>query len=151
MNNGGIRTNLRAGPASYGTLFEVQPFANILYRLTVNGAALQTYLAKLVAKRPNVHVSGVVVTYDSTAAAGARLISARFSDGSAIHPDQRYTVILNDFMATGGDGLGLNSAALRTEVLPLVDLDAFVSYLHELPQPVRAPADHRLVATGPQR
>jgi 2',3'-cyclic-nucleotide 2'-phosphodiesterase / 3'-nucleotidase / 5'-nucleotidase len=151
MNNGGIRANLRAGPASYGTLFEVQPFANILYRLTVDGAALQTYLAKLVAKRPNVHVSGVVVTYDSTAAAGARLISARFTDGSAIHPDQRYTVILNDFMATGGDGLGLNSAALRTEVLPLVDLDAFVSYLHELPQPVRAPADHRLVATGPQR
>jgi 2',3'-cyclic-nucleotide 2'-phosphodiesterase (5'-nucleotidase family) len=151
MNNGGIRANLRVGPASYGTLFEVQPFANILYRLTVNGAALQTYLAKLVAKRPNVHVSGVVVTYDSTAAAGARLISARFTDGSAIQPDQRYTVILNDFMATGGDGLGLNTAALRTEVLPLVDLDAFVSYLHELPQPVRAPADHRLVATGPRR
>lgn len=148
MNNGGIRANLAAGPATYGSLFEIQPFGNVLYRLTVTGSALQGYLEKLVGKRPNVHVSGVTVTYDSTAAPGSRIISARLSDGSSIRPDGRYTIILNDFLATGGDGLGLEAGALKSEVLPIVDLDAFIDYLKSLPQPVRAPAGRRLIAAG---
>lgn len=151
MNNGGIRANLRAGPATYGSLFEIQPFANVLYRVTVTGAALRDYLEKLVARRPNVHVSGVVVTFDSTAAPGKRLVSARLADGSAIRPDVQYTVVLNDFLATGGDGLGLAAGAIRSEILPIVDLDAFVAYLESLPQPVHAPVEHRLVATGGAR
>src|SRR6185437_11034187 len=40
-NNGGIRTELRAGEATYGSLFEVQPFGNVLYSLTMTGAQLR--------------------------------------------------------------------------------------------------------------
>jgi 2',3'-cyclic-nucleotide 2'-phosphodiesterase (5'-nucleotidase family) len=149
MNNGGIRANLRAGPASYGSLFEVQPFANVLYRLTVSGSALRGYLERLVAKRPSVHLGGVTVTYDTTRAAGSRITSVRMADGSALRDDGRYTVVLNDFLATSGDGLALATGALRTEILPIVDLDAFVSYLRTRPQPVRAPADARLIPVGP--
>jgi 2',3'-cyclic-nucleotide 2'-phosphodiesterase (5'-nucleotidase family) len=151
MNNGGIRANLRAGPATYGSLFEVQPFANILYRVTVPGAALRGYFEKLVAKKPNVHISGAAVTYDSTRPPGSRVTSVRMGDGSTLRDDRRYTIILNDFLATGGDGLGLTTGALRTEILPIVDLDAFVSYLRTRPQPVRGPSptDARLIAVGP--
>jgi 5'-nucleotidase len=95
-----------------------------------------------------VHVSGATITYDSTAAAGSRIVSVRLADGSSIQPDKRYTLVLNDFLATGGDGLGLSAAAVRTEVLPIVDLDALVSYLRALPQPVQAPTDRRLIAVG---
>ncbi|NUP70240.1 MAG: hypothetical protein HOQ16_03400 [Gemmatimonadaceae bacterium] len=151
MNNGGIRANLRDGPATYGSLFEVQPFANMLYRFTLSGAALRSYLEKLVAKRLNVHLSGAVVTYDSTAAAGARIRSVRLADGADLKPDGEYTLVLNDFLATGGEGLGLGAAARRTEVLPIVDLDALVSYLRSRPQPVRAPTDARFVAIGAGR
>jgi 2',3'-cyclic-nucleotide 2'-phosphodiesterase (5'-nucleotidase family) len=147
-NNGGIRANLRAGTATYGSLFEVQPFANQLHRLTISGTALQSYLEKLVARRPSVHVSGVAITYDSTAAAGSRIVSVRMPDGSSIQPGRQYTLVLNDFLATGGEGLGLSSAAIRTEVLPVDDLGALVAYLHGLPQPVHAPADRRFVAVG---
>jgi 5'-nucleotidase len=151
MNNGGIRANLRAGPATYGSLFEVQPFANVLYRFTLSGTALRAYLEKLVGKRLNVHLSGAVVTYDSAAAAGARVRDVRLADGRELKPDGEYTLVLNDFLATGGDGLGLGSAARRTEVLPIVDLDALVSYLRGRPQPVRAPTDARFVAAGTPR
>ena len=151
MNNGGIRANLRDGPATYGSLFEVQPFANMLYRFTLSGAALRSYLEKLVAKRLNAHLSGAVVTYDSTAAAGARIRSVRLADGADLKPDGEYTLVLNDFLATGGEGLGLGTAARRTEVLPIVDLDALVSYLRSRPQPVRAPTDARFVAIGAGR
>jgi len=96
-------------------------------------------------------VSGVTITYDSTAAPGSRIVSARLADGSNLTLGRQYTVILNDFLATGGDGLGLESSALKSEILPIVDLDAFIAYLKSRPQPVRAPADRRLVATGPAR
>jgi len=43
--------------------------------------------------------------------------------------------------------LGLSAAAIRTEVLPIVDLDALVTYLRTRPQPVRAPTDPRFVTT----
>jgi hypothetical protein len=77
--------------------------------------------------------------------------SIRLADGSAVRPDGRYTLILNDFLVTGGDGLALASTALRTEVLPIVDLDALVAYLASRPQPVQPPRDVRLVATGAGR
>jgi 2',3'-cyclic-nucleotide 2'-phosphodiesterase (5'-nucleotidase family) len=151
MNNGGIRTRLRAGPATYGSLFEVMPFANALYRYTVTGSSLRDYLERLVAKRPSVHVSGVVVTYDSTAAEGSRISSVRLANGSTLDPAGRYTLVLNDFLATGGEGLALGTRALKSEVLPEGDLDAVIAYLRARPQPVQAPTDARFVATGGAR
>jgi 2',3'-cyclic-nucleotide 2'-phosphodiesterase (5'-nucleotidase family) len=151
MNNGGIRTRLRAGPATYGSLFEVMPFANALYRYTVTGSSLRDYLERLVAKRPSVHVSGVVVAYDSTAAEGARISSVRLANGSMLDPAGRYTLVLNDFLATGGEGLALGTRALKSEVLPEGDLDTLIAYLRARPQPVQAPTDARFVVTGGAR
>ena len=150
MNTGGIRANLRAGPASYGALFEVQPFSNALYRLTVSGRAMREYLEKLVARRINVHLSGVVVRYDSTRAA-PRISSARFINGRELRDDATYVIVLNDFLATGGDGLGIASVAQRTEILPITDLDAFTEYLRALPQPVRASGAPRVIVESSQR
>ena len=149
MNNGGIRANLRAGTATYGSLFEIQPFENVLYRMTVNGKSLREYLEKLVAKHPTVHISGVTISYDSTRASGSRITAARLANGNALRDDAQYLLILNDFLATGGDGLGVSSSAVTTEILPEDDLDAFVAYLRAQPQPVRAPSDARFIVIPP--
>jgi 2',3'-cyclic-nucleotide 2'-phosphodiesterase (5'-nucleotidase family) len=66
--------------------------------------------------------------------------------GDAQLDDNRsYTVVVNDFEYTGGSGLGFGSAVRRAENLDLVDLDAFIAYLQQLPQPVTAPNDKRFV------
>ncbi|MES2176857.1 MAG: 5'-nucleotidase C-terminal domain-containing protein [Gemmatimonadota bacterium] len=149
-NNGGVRANLRAGQATYGTLFEIQPFGNLLYRMTVNGKSLREYFEKLVARRPNVHISGAVLTYDSTGVAGKRLVSARLANGRAIDDAAEYTIVMNDFLATGGDGLGLGTAAIKTEILSVNDLDVLIEYLRSRPQPVAPPTDVRIVAGSPR-
>ncbi|MDQ6830812.1 MAG: 5'-nucleotidase C-terminal domain-containing protein, partial [Gemmatimonadota bacterium] len=150
MNNGGIRANLRAGQATYGSLFEIQPFGNILYRVTVSGTSLRGYLSSLVARSPSVHVSGVTISYDSTKTGASRFVGAKFTDGRDIRDNAQYKIILNDFLVTGGDGLAVTSGAIRTEILPIADLDALVEYLRSLPQPVRAPADVRITAVAPR-
>jgi len=145
MNNGGIRAPLRAGIATYGDLFEVQPFGNILYRVTIGGRDLRAYFENLVGRRrPIVHLSGAVIEYDTARAPGARVLSAQVG-GRPLDDARDYTIVLNDFEYTGGSGLGFGAAAKRAENLDLGDLDAFIDYLQQQPQPVPAPNDKRFV------
>jgi 2',3'-cyclic-nucleotide 2'-phosphodiesterase (5'-nucleotidase family) len=145
INNGGIRADLRAGVATYGSLFEVQPFGNVLYRVTVKGRDLRDYLERLLSRgEPNVHVSGITVTYDPSRPAGSRITRFRVGD-YPLADDLRYTLVMNDFMVTGGDGLGLGERAISTEPLDIVDLDALVAYVRAQPGAVEPPAGGRLV------
>jgi 2',3'-cyclic-nucleotide 2'-phosphodiesterase (5'-nucleotidase family) len=147
INAGGVRTTLRAGVATYGSLFEIQPFANRLMRVRVRGSDLRDYLERIVAARtPNAHVSGLTATFDPTAPPRSRLRSVTMRDGSPLADDREYTVVINDFMESGGDGLGFGDRAISTESLNLIDLDALIHYLRSLPQPVAGPWDVRLQA-----
>src|SRR6202022_4027678 len=81
MNNGGIRTELRAGEATYGSLFEIQPFGNTLYSLTMTGAQLRGWLEEMVNKSSiNDHVSGITIGYDPSRPPGSRIVSATMAD-----------------------------------------------------------------------
>ena len=147
VNNGGIRTGLQAGPVTYGELFEVQPFGNQLRRMDATGAALRAYLERLLRDRaPRTHVSGLVVTYDPGRRSGDRLVSVTMADGSPLRDDARYTVVLNEYMATGSDGRALAKSATRSELLGPDDIDALVAYLESRPQPVKPPVGRRFTS-----
>lgn len=146
VNNGGIRQDLPAGPVTWGALFAVQPFGNALRRITVPGSALRAYLETVVSAggEPRSHVSGVALAFDMSRPAGSRLVSARLSTGAELRDDARYTIVLNDFMATGAEGGILTRAAVADEPIADDDLDALVAYLSSRPQPVAAPNDTRI-------
>ena len=146
MNRGGVRSDLKAGPVTWGDVFQVQPFDNKLVRLRVRGAALLAYLER-VAARPGVgaHLSGVRLEFDGSRPEGQRLTSARLADGAPIDPRREYTLGMSDFLAEGGDGLSLTEGALSSEATGILDRDALAAYLAFLPQPVRAPSGPRLV------
>ncbi len=141
MNNGGIRADLQAGPVTYGALFEVQPFGNVLYRVTARGDALRAYFEKMYSgqRAPRVHVSGVTLTWNSSLPAGRRLVEARLTNGQPLDDAREYTLVLSDFMLTGGDGLGLGDAARRVEPLNIQDLDALIAYVRTMPGGVISP------------
>jgi len=144
MNNGGIRANLRAGTATYGSLFEIQPFGNTLYKLRMTGAQLREYLERVVARDElRDHVSGITIGYNPDLPRGKRIVSLTLPAGRTLSDGASYNVIVNDFMATGGEGMGPPSGA-RSTPLNVVDLDALVLYLRSLPSPVRAPAESRI-------
>src|ERR1700737_1267687 len=149
MNNGGIRTELRAGEATYGSLFEIQPFGNTLYSLTMSGAQLRGLLEEMVSKSSiNDHVSGITITYDPSRPPGSRIVSATMADGTALSDAREYNVIMNDFLATGGEGYRAGARANASRPLNIVDLDALIDYLRKLPAPIRAPAEIRIAASA---
>lgn len=147
VNTGSVRRELPAGPTMYGTLYELQPFQNELVTVGLSGAQLRAALEHALGERgvPDAHVAGMTVRFDPAAARGERVRQIRLDDGRVIGPADRVTLGTTEFVATGGDGY----AVLREGRLGrtgLVDLDALVTYLQALPQPVRAPAEPRWVA-----
>jgi len=144
MNNGGIRTDLRAGDATYGSLFELQPFGNTLYSLTMTGAQLRGLLEAMLSKSPNDHISGLAIKYDPSRPAGSRLVSVNMADGTSLSDSRTYSVIMNDFLATGGEGYNAAGRATASKPLNIVDLDALIDYLKSLPAPISAPTEVRI-------
>jgi 2',3'-cyclic-nucleotide 2'-phosphodiesterase (5'-nucleotidase family) len=151
MNNGGIRADLPAGPITWGNVYQVQPFQNRLQRLTVKGSVLQEALENCVAgdgdRLPDCHVAGVEVWYDARKPAGKRIDRIRFENGKNIEKDRTYTLVVSDFMATGGSGFRMLSSSPR-EDLDVLDVDAFIRYLTVLRSPVEAPAAPRFHRAG---
>jgi 5'-nucleotidase len=150
MNNGGIRTELRAGEATYGSLFEIQPFGNTLYSLTMTGAQLRGLLEAMLAKNsPDDHVSGLTIKYDASKAKGARIVSVTMADRSPLDDAKTYNVILNGFLAASGEGYNAAGRAGASRALNIVDLDALIDYLKSLPAPITAPSEVRIAPVSP--
>lgn len=133
MNNGGIRTELRAGPVLWWDLFELQPFANRLVAVRMRGSDLRRYLEGLVGGNSvRFHVSGLVADYDPKAAAGSRLRRVILADGAPLDDRRTYRVVMTDFLAAEGDGARI-PAGLPVEEVEILDLDALVAYLKGQP------------------
>jgi 2',3'-cyclic-nucleotide 2'-phosphodiesterase (5'-nucleotidase family) len=148
MNNGGIRTDLPAGTVTYGDLLQLQPFGNRLVRLRVSGEQLLAALEHVVADRtPGAHVSGVEVWYDPERRPGRRITRTRLSDGRRVERGGRYTLAVNDFLATGGSGFAV-LRDLPREDSGVADVEALARYLAALRQPVEAPTGRRLHRRG---
>ena len=139
INNGSIRRDLPAGPTSWGTLFELQPFANAVVTVQVTGAQLREALENAVrGGGPSAHISGMTVRWDPSAPEGSRIREIRLLEGRVVQDSDTVTLGLSEFIATGGDRY-TSLAAGRMTRTELVDLDALIAYLQALPQPVRAP------------
>lgn len=153
MNAGGVRAPLRAGTVTWGDLYQVHPFGNMIVVLELRGSDLREVLEHAVrGDAEDAHVSGIVVEYDAGRAPGARITSIRLADGSPFRDDATYRVAVNDFLASGaGDGYAPFARATRETPTGLTDLDVLIEYIQQLPQPVRAPADVRLRRTGGER
>lgn len=54
-------------------------------------------------------------------------------------------MIVNDFIATGGDSLCSNKDAIRSTPINITDLDALIGYLGTLRSPIVAPVEPRLL------
>lgn len=147
MNNGGIRRNLPAGPVTYGTLFELQPFQNTLVRLKLQGRYLLAALEHAIDERgvPDANLSGLTASFDPSAPSGSRVIGAILADGRPIRPDGSYSVTVNDFMAGGGSGYFMFTRALTSEFTGVVDLDALVDYLAAFDGVFLGPSERRWI------
>ncbi|MGH7510402.1 MAG: 5'-nucleotidase C-terminal domain-containing protein [Gemmatimonadales bacterium] len=146
VGNGGIRGDLPAGAVTYGHLYEVQPFQNNLVRLTLTGTQLREVFEHAIGQdgRPSAHAAGALVRYDPRRPTGQRVQSVLVR-GRGLRADKRYTVAVDDFLASGGDGYDMLVG--QPGEAGILDVDAVITYLRRLPQPVEVKARPGFVAT----
>jgi 2',3'-cyclic-nucleotide 2'-phosphodiesterase / 3'-nucleotidase / 5'-nucleotidase len=144
MNGGGVRANLPAGTVTFSDLFAIQPFGNVLNKVTLSGADLETVLNNQITDRGlDFHVSGFkyTFTYDSSAKTG-RVVDIFLPDGSEIDNTKEYTVVVNNYMS-GNLKYGIGTLGTGLEVGP-EDLTATVDFVKSLPKPFEYKVEGRI-------
>ena len=144
MNVGGVRSSLlfnqisggeQPGEVTYAEAFAVQPFGNTLVVKTCTGQQLYDVLEQqfenpAAGQQRVMAVSQVTYSYTRVVPAGAKRIldGSLMIGGVAVDRAASYRVVLNNFIADGGDGF----TVFRSCTAPLggeVDIDAFARYL----------------------
>jgi 2',3'-cyclic-nucleotide 2'-phosphodiesterase (5'-nucleotidase family) len=116
----------------------------------MTGEQLRGLLEEMLKKNPvDDHVSGLTIKYDPSRPTGSRIVSATMADGTPLSDTREYSVIVNDFLATGGEGYNAGGRASASRPLNIVDLDALIGYLRTLPAPITAPTEIRISPIAP--
>lgn len=100
---GGLRAGLPAGPLTFGDVYEMFPFDNFITILDLPGADLRRVITAQVMQSRRVGFAGMRVFWECT----DQRLSVRMvkNDGSEIGDDDRIAVLVNDYLALGGDDI----------------------------------------------
>jgi 5'-nucleotidase len=137
LNASGVRVPLPSGDIKYADAFQMMPFGNNLVVMTLTGAQLkavveQQYGGALppAGQRPHALATSAGLTYavDMSRAPGTR-VSDILLDGKPIDPAGQYRVVVNNYLASGGDGLTAFTAGSDITDKGIVDLDALVTWI----------------------
>ncbi len=116
-NPGGVRININQGPISVATVYELLPFANTLVTMSLKGSDLvetiedgaDFQISRYGTDPDNayIYVSGVRFTLELAKPKGQRVsgVQVKGPDGTwaPLDPEAVYKVVVNNFMAAGGD------------------------------------------------
>jgi 5'-nucleotidase len=140
MNPFGIRAPWRLAPGengqlTFGDLYKVQPFNNVLMTQTLTGAQLRRVLEQnFDGYGPNQVLSpsrGFVYSYDLSRPVGSRIVSMML-DGKPIDDAATYRVTTSDFLAFGGDTYSELSKG-TDRIIGITDLAALEAWLQAIP------------------
>jgi 5'-nucleotidase len=139
INSGGARTDLvpRAdGTVTFGDIFAIEPFGNTLVVRTYTGAQMKALLEaqfEEVNGKAQQRASTLIpaanfsFAFDLSRPRGSHIV-AMVLNGKPIDPAGRYRVVINNFLASGGDGYAVLTEGTDTFDAGL-DLDALEAWL----------------------
>ena len=111
VNGGGIREDIPVGDITKGKIAAIFPFGNTIEVKKITGADLKAMLEWSVSDYPAakgafLQVSGLEFTFDPAKEIGSKVVEILVG-GEAFDEAKEYTVAINDFMSTGGDGYAM--------------------------------------------
>jgi 5'-nucleotidase len=85
------------------------------------------------------YIAGAQVRYDPRRRPGQRVQNVELQGGQKLRPSAEYTLAVDDFLAAGGQGY-VALTGLPTVPATILDVEALVTYLRRVPQPVSVSA-----------
>ena len=107
VNGGGIRTDFHGGDVTYGDVYAVMPFGNIVKKYEIKGSVVKKVLEHSVEYYPQpagafASFSGLTFTFDAAKPAGSRVSEIKIG-GKNLEMNRKYTLAVTDFLVEGGD------------------------------------------------
>jgi 5'-nucleotidase len=149
MNGGGVRSDIPAGPLSFGQLVEVMPFSNSLVVLDLKGSEIKSALEWGARTLPEgsgafLHISKGSSYRINVDQPSLDRISNVVIAGEPMEMDRTYRIGLLSFTAGGGDDhQALKAAPGRRIDTGLLDIDALVEYVRKA-SPIRPVMEDRI-------
>jgi 5'-nucleotidase len=141
QNGGGIRASIPKGPITVGKVYEVLPFGNTLVVMDLKGKEILAALENGVSQWEQgagrfLQVSGLRYAFDLARPAGSRVVRVEVRTERGFAPldlEATYRVVVNNFIANGGDGFTVLKEAQGYRVdTGFSDAESFMDYLKEL-------------------
>lgn len=127
VNAGGVRDSFVAGKLTYKDVLKVQPFGNTTVTLDLTGAEVMDYLnaaAKMsVGSGAFPQFAGIELVITGNVVTSARI------KGAAVDPVKMYRMVINNFLAAGGDGYPRMSGHRSFVDTGFVDADLLRAYI----------------------
>jgi 5'-nucleotidase / UDP-sugar diphosphatase len=144
-NVGGIRIDLLAGPLTTAKVYEVIPFGNTLVTVKATGEqvvkifedGIDFGLSKYgdFPANPLLYVSGATMSVKAANPKGSRVsdVKIQAADGSwaSLDPKATYTMVVNNFMAAGGDKYDTLGALSAKQDTGYVDAESFFAFVKD--------------------
>lgn len=103
-NDGGIRTDFKAKKLTVNDIYTVAPFGNLIYKIEMKGSQIIKLLEQIVGNdSSNMQMSGLTAKYDLSLPEDQQVFDVCLADGTAIDMDKVYTLVTNQYLATGGN------------------------------------------------
>jgi 5'-nucleotidase/UDP-sugar diphosphatase len=140
QNGGGIRASIPRGPITVGKVYEVLPFGNTLVVMDLKGKEILAALENGVSQWEQgagrfLQVSGLRYAFDLARPAGSRVVRVEVRTERGFVPldlEATYRVVVNSFIAAGGDGFTVLRDAKGYRVdTGFADAETLMEYLQE--------------------
>jgi 5'-nucleotidase len=137
VNATGVRVSLPGGDIRYDKAFSMMPFGNNLVVMTLTGAQLKTvleqqYSAENIAAAKRIPAlapsEGFTYAVDVKRPNLDRIVDMKLN-GKTIDAAARYRVVVNNYVASGGDGLAGFTSGTDVTDTGIIDLDALVAWI----------------------
>ena len=137
VNATGVRVDLPAGDVRYKDAFAMMPFGNNLVVMTLTGEQLKTVLEQQFGvavragfNRPAVLAPSQGFTYavDMKRPKGSRILEMRLN-GKPVRPGSKYRVVVNNYLASGGDSISGFTKGTDITDPGIIDIDAMLAWI----------------------
>lgn len=143
-NMAGVRAPLPAGDISYGQLYQVLPFSNVVVNLDLTGKQLRAVFEAASGSAGRLHVGGATYAYHFENPPGQRLLAATVG-GQPLDDARVYHVATIDYLYGGGDGHTEFKDATNV-IYGDIEVDAVAAYMT-----VHSPLDPKVEGRIQQR
>ncbi|MEN1935473.1 bifunctional UDP-sugar hydrolase/5'-nucleotidase [Paenibacillus sp. 102] len=127
VNPGSIRHNLQKGKITWEDTFLIQPFGNPLIKMELSGKEIRTVLQEQWQDDTRIlQVSGIRYSWKNNVIQAISL-----ENGTPLQDDQTYSVVVNSFLANGGDKFTTFKGGRNRTEGPS-DQEAFANYIRSI-------------------